>query len=316
MKDRVKVSLVQFAPDWLQRDKNAERMKNFVDQEAENGAELIVFPELANVGEITPQLPGKKASFDSKTSAEEFAVKYIQASEPIPGTTTDLLAEAAKKWGVYVVVGISQLHRVVPAILYNSAALIGPSGVIGVHHKMHVPMNEKHYFYGGSTAEVYQTELGKIGMTVCYDGRFPELTRVLALKGAEIICSIVATPRGAFADPDGLKHRAYTRAQENQNYYLACNRTGKEGDSEFVGHSAIAKPTGDVIAYCDSEEETTLTAELFNEEILKARALLNALRDRRPDMYSMITEPLSVPYQYQQPESSHCVRRYAPDSAA
>lgn len=295
MKDKVKVSLIQFVPAWLDNEKSVERMKRFVQEEAEKGSELIVFPELANIGYITPARIGKAPSFDSQTSALEFATKYIKASELVPGPTTELLGGLTNKYGVYIVVGIAQLHPVIPATLYNSAVLIGPSGILGIQHKMHIPLNEKYYFCPGDTTEVYQTDLGNIGMAICYDGRFPEFTRILALKGAEIICSIWNKGKKEHGDPMTNKYLAHIRAQENGNYYLACNRVGKEGDVVYLGHSAIAQPDGGIIAYSDSEEEEVLTAELHNEEILEFRASLGVLRDRRPEKYSLITEPMSLP---------------------
>lgn len=296
MKDKVKVSLVQFVPVWLDREKSAERMKHFAEEEAEKGSELIVFPELSNIGYLTPVTIGLPPSFDSKTSAAEFAAKYIKASEPVPGPTTEILGEVTSKYGVYIVVGISELHPVISATLYNSAVLIGPSGVIGVHRKMHIPLNERYYFYPGNTADVYRTDLGNIGMTVCYDSRFPELPRILALKGAEIICAIWNTPGVAHMDPMSHKYRAHVRAQENGNYFLACNRAGKEGAITYLGHSAMAKPGGGIIACSDSDEEEVLTAELYNDDIISFRAALGVFRDRRPEMYSLITEPLDKPY--------------------
>ena len=91
MKEKVTVSLIQFSPLWLEREENAERMKKLAEEAAANGAELIVFPELSNIGYITPARPGQPATFGAGVSANEFAVKYIEASESVPGPTTDLL---------------------------------------------------------------------------------------------------------------------------------------------------------------------------------------------------------------------------------
>ncbi|MBI2868712.1 MAG: carbon-nitrogen hydrolase family protein [Chloroflexi bacterium] len=311
MKEKVKVSLVQFAPEWLSREKNAARLRGFAEREATGGAELIVFPELANIGYISPARPGQPCSFENERDVVAFAARYAREAEPVPGQTTGLLGEVARKRGVYIVVGLAQSHNSVPGTLYNSAVLIGPEGVIGVHHKMHLPFNEKMFFYPGNTAEVFATGLGSIAMNICYDVRFPELSRVQALKGAEIICSIWAAPKvmEIMGEVDTLKYRAYTRAQENSVYFIACNRSGKEGDMEYLGHSAIGAPNGEVIAYAASDEEVTLRAEMYGERLVKARGLMNIYRDRRPEMYSPITEPLSQPYR--QPESRKLKRRPA-----
>lgn len=296
MKEKVRVSIVQFAPKWLQQENNALRMSEFAEQEAKKGADLILFPELANIGYITPVSPGFSVSFSPDMSPMKFASMYIKASEPIPGPTTDILGEMARKYGVYIAVGISQLHPVIPDTLYNSAVLIGPSGLIGIHHKMHLGANEKLFFYPGNTAEVYKTELGNIGLIICYDSFFPELSRILALKGTEITCALWSVPKIMKVDVHMLKYCAFIRALENCNYFLACNRVGTEGDVVYLGHSVVAAPNG-IVAYCDSEVEDVLTTELFNERIVRARApAFTIFRDRRPELYSMLVEPLSKPY--------------------
>src|SRR3972149_5813867 len=102
MKTEVKVSVVQFACEWLQRDKNIRRMRGFVAAEAKAGQELIVFPELANIGEITPRLPGDPIAAQGMTNAQ-FARAYLEAAETVPGPTTEALCELTRRHGVYVV---------------------------------------------------------------------------------------------------------------------------------------------------------------------------------------------------------------------
>ncbi|GAI79646.1 unnamed protein product [marine sediment metagenome] len=272
-------------------------MKRFARAEAEKGSELIVFPELCNVGYITPVVVGEPPCFDSETTAAQFASKYIKASEPVPGPTTEALEAVTRKYGVYIVVGISQIHPVVPATLLNSAVLIGPSGLIGIHHKVHIPADERSYFYPGNTVDVYRTDLGNLGMLVCYDGRLPEPSRILALKGAEIICALSASPRVEHQYPEMDKYRADCRAQENGVYFIACNRSGKEGNTVYLGHSAVAKPGGGIIASSESENEEVITAELYNEEIIAFRSsFIGVFRDRRPEMYTLISAPLIPPF--------------------
>ena len=118
LRDRVKVALIQFAPVWLKQQENAERMKNFAEKAAEEGAQLIVFPELANIGYVVPVLPGQAVTPGSKINTAEFAIEYVKASEPIPGPTTELLAKVTKKYDTHIVVGLAQLHPTIPATLF------------------------------------------------------------------------------------------------------------------------------------------------------------------------------------------------------
>lgn len=304
MKETVTVHAVQFASQWLELEKNIEHMKTFVESEAKKGAELIVFPELANIGYITPALPGGAVSFEGLTYTQ-FASRYVRAAETIPGPTTEALSELTRKHGVYIVLGMAQKHPVIPSTLYNSAVLLGPTGIIGVHHKMHIPLSEKQFFYPGNTAEVFKTELGNIGLQICYDVRFPEHTRILALKGAEIICVPwgIFVVRSSVADgtklnlpTDALIHRSYTRAQENGVFFISCNGSGYQGDSQFIGYSCIAGPNGTIIGSSQTSEEDVIQAKLIEEELVSYRSTLTLFRDRRPELYGLICKPLSEPF--------------------
>jgi N-carbamoylputrescine amidase len=295
VKERFQLSVVQFASEWLDLDTNVERMRAFVEAEAEAGSELIAFPETANIGYITPITVGEPVDCGGLSNAE-FASRYVKAADTIPGPTTDALCELAAKHGVHVVVGMAQAHSVVPATLYNSAVLIGPAGIVGVHHKMHIALNEKQYYYPGNTAEVFDTELGKIGMIICYDARFPELSRILALKGAEIIVCPWCVP-AIFTVPDvlnSLRHRTYTRAQENGVYFVSVNRSGMQGQTQLMGHSVVAAPSGEIIAASETAEEDVVRVELTEERLLAYRGTLSIFRDRRPELYGKLVEPFGA----------------------
>jgi len=139
-------------------------------------------------------------------------------------------------------------------MLYNSAVLISPKGeLVGVHHKMHIPGEEKHYFMPGSTCDTYTTDIGNIGMSICYDGQFPEFTRSLALKGAEILCMIWNMP--SFSNPpELLEHITATRAAENRMFAVSCNCLGVQGKIDFFGHSVISDPVGNFLATAGTKE--------------------------------------------------------------
>jgi omega-amidase len=283
MKERVKVSLVQFACAHLDRETNARRMAEFVVDEGRNhGADLVVFPELASTGYV-------EAHPDAA-----FAKALQEQSELIPGPTTEALGEAARAGDTYVIAGVSELHPTIPHVLLNAAVLIGPAGeLVGVQRKVHACLAEKNYYGEGDSIEVFDTTIGKLGINVCYDARFPEVARVQALAGAEIIASIWASPvQGTKVPTTSIQERTATRAMENALYFLGCNRSGDEGARHFYGRSAVASPSGELIAVSENDEEEVLRAELTADGLAAQRAYLTIFRDRRPDLYGPIVSKL------------------------
>ncbi|ONI78009.1 hypothetical protein ALI144C_31965 [Actinosynnema sp. ALI-1.44] len=287
MKDDVRVSLVQFSSTPLDSTGNAKRMAAFVDQEArEHGAELVVFPELSTTGYV------RSARDDA------YAELLYAASEPVPGPTTEVLGEAARRAGAHVVVGLSQRHPYVPEVLFNSAVLIGPSGdVLGVQHKVHPCRDEKEYYVPGDEIAVFPTSLGTLALNVCYDVRFPEMARVQTLAGAEIVVSLWASAVQPGKVPsDSIVARCATRAMENAVFFLGCNRTGIDDDNlHFYGRSAVAGPSGDVLASSDNDRENAVRAVLRGADLRAQRRYLTIFRDRRPELYGRVVEPLSRP---------------------
>ncbi|MGH3585785.1 MAG: carbon-nitrogen hydrolase family protein [Pseudonocardia sp.] len=285
MKEQVRVSLVQLASALLDPAKNAERMADHVVREArEHGAELVVFPELSTTGYV------------QSARDDEFAERLYAASEPVPGPTVERLAEAAREVGTHVVVGVSQRHPRIPEVLYNSAVLIDPAGEIaGVQHKVHACRDEKEYYIPGDLVHVFDTALGRLGLQLCYDVRFPELTRVQVLDGAEIVVSLWASAVQPGKVPDdSIIARCATRAMENAVFYLGCNRTGGDDTQTFYGRSAIAGPSGDTLAASDNDREHAVRATLTAANLRAQRRYLTLFRDRRPELYGRIVEPLSV----------------------
>ncbi|GII89595.1 hypothetical protein Ssi03_75850 [Sphaerisporangium siamense] len=286
MKENVQVSLVQFSSEMLAPERNAERMAELVLAEAgRHHAELVVFPELSNTGYV-------RSARD-----DDYARRLYAASETVPGPTTERLAAAARQSGAHVVAGISQRHPRIPELLYNAAVLIDPSGaIVGVQHKVHACRDEKEYYVPGDRVATYPTALGRIGLQLCYDVRFPELARVQALDGAEIILSLWAAAVQPGRVPEGsIIARCATRAMENALFFAGCNRTGTDDGQVFFGHSAIAGPDGSTLAASGSDREESVRATLVAERLSAQRRYLTLFRDRRPDLYAPITAPLSDP---------------------
>lgn len=279
MKESLIVAAVQMPTVWMDCKENFKYMSAAIERaKEEKNADLVVFPELSSIGYI-------------RERNKQFGCQYIKNAEKIPGPFVNAIARQAKKSGVYVIAGMTELHPDIPGSLYNTAVLLDPRGdIIGTHRKLHIPGYEKHYFMPGSCAEVFKTPLGNIGITICYDGQFPELTRTLALKGAEVLVMLWNMPD--FSNPpELLQYITATRAAENRMFAISCNRIGQDGEISFFGHSAISDPVGNFLAKAE-REETILYATLHQNVLLEERAQQPVFRDRRPDMYSELIKAL------------------------
>ena len=287
-------SLVQFDASALAPAHNLERMRTLAEAEARAGAQLIVFPELSNTGYVEPLTPG--AAFSEDVGGEtDYALRLYEASEPEGGPYTQMLCELAREHGVHIVAGLALRHPTLSGAMYNASVLVGRSGVLGVYHKIHRWHLEKLYFMAGESIAVQDTPLGRIGMQVCYDIRFPELTRALMLQGADIVTNVWASFRSEdtpLKDPDIFTHRAYTRATENGVFFLSCNRAGRQGHCRFMGRSLVVAPDGEVLAASQSEDEEIVRAELDLSAVARYRSFVGLLADRRPDVYARASAAL------------------------
>ena len=287
------VSLVQFDALVMAPAANLDHMRAAALEQIRAGADMIVFPELSNTGYVEPLAPGQP--FSDPSFEHDYGQQLYLASEPVDGPYTTMLKELAIAHRVCFVVGLSMQHPTLRGGLYNASLLVQADGSVAIYNKMHRWHMEKLYFIAGTEIGVHQTPLGKVGMQVCYDIRFPELTRSMALRGADIITNVwasfraIATPA---TDPDTFIHRAYTRAIENGVFFLSCNRAGKQGDFQFLGHSCIVAPDGTVLARSTSEAADVVQAELDLMAVSRYRSYTGLLTDRRPDLYDDLCRPL------------------------
>lgn len=279
MKSTVRVAAAQMAVNWMQPATNVATICAMLDNAGRESADLVVFPELVSGGFITPR-------------DHEFMREYLAAAVDVPGPFTQEIGEAVRRAGCYAIVGVTRRHSRIPAVLFNSTVLFTPDGAIThVYDKTHIPSEEKHYFVAGSSLEVIPTDLGMIGMLICADNSFPEAARTLALRGAEIIAVSYARPR---VTPSGIyRVLAQARAFENQVFVVSSNRVGVESRSDhhniFEGDSVIAEPYGDILADAPSEGPGLIFANLSRNDLDGARLWHTRYRDRRPDLYSSIS---------------------------
>lgn len=256
------------------REKNLARIVDALRETAKQGAQLTVFPECA--------LPGY--CFESLAEARPHA-------EPLPGPSTERLAKVCSELGVFAVVGLLEADG---ERIFNAAALVGPGGVVGSYRKLHLPYLGVDMFTtkGDRPLETWLAGDVRVGMSICYDGAFPESSRVMALKGADLIVLPTNWPPGAECTADFVIN---TRAMENHIYYMAVNRVGTERGFRFIGKSKVCNPSGEVLALANHEDETILYAEIDPALARRKRVIrvpgkheIDRFADRRPEMYGRV----------------------------
>jgi predicted amidohydrolase len=168
--------------------------------------------------------------------------------------------------------------------IFNTSYLIDATGEIaGTYRKVHLFSHyyEHRHFAAGTSAKVFSTSVGRIGMLICYDLRFPEIARRLALDGAEIICVSAQWPTARIENWSVLLR---ARANENQLFVVGCNGCGVEGKITWGGSSAIVSPLGRVIAHAGPGEQV-VSGAIEEREMTEFRKTIECFRDRVPAAY-------------------------------
>jgi predicted amidohydrolase len=281
---KTKIAVVQTNPQLMSPEKNITQIIGAIEEAAKTGANLIVFPECSLTGYM----------FASREEALPFA-------ESIPGPATEKLASLCKEFDVYVVAGL--LEKEIDN-LFNAAVLIGPGGIIGKYRKNHLPFLGVDRFVdpGDKPFEVYQTPIGNIGMEICYDIMFPESSRVMMLMGADIL--VVPTNFPDDRVDDVIKYVIHARAIENSVYIVAADRVGRERGSTFAGLSKIVHVSGKALSQASADREEIIYSEVDLGTARKKHLVtrpgeyeVDRFKDRRPELYGTITEPVKPPYQ-------------------
>ena len=268
--DSYRVAAIQFEPLLGAKAENIARLLALVETAAQNGARLIVLPEMATTGycwhsrdEVRPHV------------------------EPIPGPTTDAFAALAARHGCYVVAGMPE---VAPRsnIFYNSAALIGPAGLVGVYRKTHSFVSELKWAKDGDLGlRVWDTPLGRIGIMICMDAGYFEPARLLALAGADVLC-FPTNWLGEKSPSPAWSARAF----ENGCYLIAANRYGLERGVQFSGGSCVLGPDG--VAQASRDSGDGIVYGEMSRAAARARSFApggppEKLAARRPALYDTLT---------------------------
>jgi predicted amidohydrolase len=230
---------------------------------------LLVLPELCNSG----------YNFTSRQMAAHLS-QSVQDSSFL-----DYLQSKCRQFDLSIATGFNEREG---GYLFNSALLITPEGIVGKYRKLHLFMNEKDYFEPGNLGlPVFDIGPCKVGMLICFDWMFPEAFRVLALKGADVICHPSNLVLPGFAQQAVPVHSLLNRV-----YVVTANRIGREGNITFTGLSMISNPKGEVLASAPSDLEDVKVA---HADIAMARDKFvtprnNAFSDRRPEEYMEIVK--------------------------
>ncbi len=251
---------------------NLKNMEERTENASREGADLIIFPELSLTGYYLRD-------------------EIYNLAEEVPGPSTKVVEKVAKKFRVHIIFGMPELSRKTHATIYNTAVFIGPNGIIGKYRKMHLPMHsvfeEKRYFRPGYEAGVFETDIGKIGLIICYDIFFPEASRLIRLKGAKLIVCISASPttRRTF-----FETLTAARAIENVSFMAYVNLVGMEDGLQFWGGSRLLGPNGMIIAKAKYDEEDLVIGNIDYSDIRAVEASLPTLKDLRPELFEKLKE--------------------------
>lgn len=264
------LALRQMDPKICDRAHNRAAIVHGIAESAAAGAALVVFPECAVSGYV----------FGSAEDA-------TPAAETVPGESTDAVIEACRQHDIFAIVGLIERDG---ATLYNSAFVAGPGGLVANYRKCHLPvLGIDRYVGSGQDLPIIELPFARIGILICYDVRFPEAARSLALRGADVIVVPTNWPVGAESAPDFLTR---ARAWENRVYVAACNRIGDERGTHFIGRSQIVAPDGTILAQADGESDVMLMAEVDPAFARSKRLVikpgefeLDPIGGRRPDLY-------------------------------
>jgi predicted amidohydrolase len=272
LKEQFKICLAQIRCKAGDKAENLKKMEKTLTEAKMQSADIVIFPELSLTGYVVRD-------------------QIYELAETVPGPSTNILATIAKKTRMHIVFGMPELSNRTQATIHNTAVLVGPQGFIGKYRKMYLPTHsvfeEKRYFRPGYEAAVFNTKLGKIGLIICYDIFFPEVTRLTRLKGAQLIVCISASPgvRRAF-----FETLTVARALENTAFLAYVNLVGIEDGLQFWGGSRLVGPQGKILVKAKYDEEDLVTGNIDYADITPVETFVPTLRDLRPELFDKLKE--------------------------
>jgi len=248
-------------------DANLQKVRDFAARAKRSGTELIVFPEMIDTGYSMPTIQKHAKAWKKGAAAE--------------------LQRIAKEFSIAIVAGISERDG---ESIFNSQVLINPQGeVLAKYRKTHLvtaaPLDERVCLSPGNEFVSYKIDNFNVGLSICYDLRFPEMARTLAVEhGANVIVNSSAWP---VVRAEHLRVLALARAVENQSYFIIANRVGTDDGVSFCGSSLIIDPSGAILAAGSPDREELISAEISEQVIADVRNRVTVFAHRRAELYKL-----------------------------
>ena len=271
------IGLAQVTGDPYEPARNLELTLKAADELFDRGARLVVLPELVVSGYAADR------------------ERLLEVAEPIDGPAVAGWTELARRRDGWISGGLCEREG---DSLFNSAVLVGPEGVLLHYRKLHLFREEKHGFEPGDLGlPVAELPIGRVGLCICYDLRFVETMRILALQGAEVVCVPTAWIAGFDAekwDERGLAPQAANailQANLNQVFVACASQAGPRGGFEMLGSSVLIDPRGKLaLGPLPGEQDELALAEIDLDQVVAAQTrdeLITPRADRRTDVYGL-----------------------------
>ncbi|MFX1310837.1 MAG: carbon-nitrogen hydrolase family protein [Promethearchaeota archaeon] len=263
-----------------QWDANLQKAIDLIDEALKYNIDMVVFPEM--------YMSNYMAQHESRYFAE-----------PVPGPTTNKLAEIARRNNIYIIMGMPVMAKGFPGLVKNSAAVIGPEGVMGEYSKSTLPtfdvprglVTEGNHWTPGLTFPIFKIRGWKMGILICQDCFLPEPARIYALNGAQFLMTISAGP-SCLADQWDVV--LPTRALENVVFHAYCNVVGTFRGESMFGGNRFVDPDGNVFVQAPKDEEVMLIGTMDINVLYNCRAIFPGLRpgyDLQPYIYKDLIKP-------------------------
>jgi len=263
------IALIQMDCEILKVKANLEKAEKLIYEAAAQGAKLVCLPESFNVGYLSTRVP-----------------EMIAMAEPQDGPSLSKMRKLARELRIYLA---APILLSTPEGVENSVFLLDDRGeILGHYSKTHPIGAEQTYMHRGNRYPVFDTGIGKIGFSICYDVCFPETVRLLALSGAEVVL-VPSAWRASYYFKEWWDLNLACRALDNLVYVAAVNRCGRSGGELFAGKSQLCSPIGEVLCTCGVEEERILYGTIDLKRVEKERKFNTVLSDRHPEDYRALS---------------------------